>query len=59
VGYLAGFYGVFIITNLVLIGLFATLRKTGEKVRKVLLLVSAFALAGFAVYQFLQGVNLI
>ena len=59
VGYLAGFYGIFIITNLVLIGLFATLRKTGEKVRKLLLLVSAFALAGFAVYQFLQGVNLI
>ena len=59
VGYLAGFYGVFILTNLVLIGLFATLRKTGEKVRKALLLVSAIALAGFAIYQFLQGINLI
>ena len=59
VGYLAGFYGVFILTNLVLIGLFATLRKTGEKVRKALLLISAIALAGFAVYQFLQGINLI
>ena len=58
VGYLGGFYGVFILTNLVLIGLFATLRKTGEKVRKTLLLVSAIALAGFAVYQFLQGVNI-
>lgn len=59
VGYLASFYGVFILTHLVLIGLFATLRKTGEKVRKALLLVSAIALAGFAVHQFLQGVNLI
>ncbi len=59
VGYLAGFYGVFILTNLVLIGLFATLRKTGENVRKALLLVSAIALAGFAVYQFLKFVNLI
>ena len=59
VGYLVGFYGVFILTNLVLIALFATLRKTGEKVRKALLLVSAIALAGFAIYQFLQGINLI
>ena len=59
VGYLAGFYGVFVLTNLVLIALFATLRKTGEEVRKALLLVSAIALAGFAVYQFLQGINLI
>ena len=59
VGYLAGFYGVFVLTNLVLIGLFATLRKAGEKVRKALLLVSAIALAGFAVYQFLQGINII
>lgn len=57
--YLAGFYGVFILTNLVLIGLFATLRKTGEKVRKALLLVSAIALAGFAMYQFLQGLSVI
>ena len=59
VGYLASFYGVFILTNLVLIGLFATLRKTGEKVRKTLLLVSAIALAGFAIYQFLQGINIL
>jgi threonine/homoserine/homoserine lactone efflux protein len=59
VGYLVSFYGVFTLTNLVLIGLFATLRRTGEKVRKALLLVSAIALAGFAIYQLLQGINLI
>lgn len=58
-GYLVSFYGVFIATNMVLIGLFSTLRKTGEKVRKALLLVSVLAMAGFAVYQFLQGINII
>jgi threonine/homoserine/homoserine lactone efflux protein len=59
IAYLVSFYGVFILTNIVLILLFATMRRMGEQVRKALLLVSAIALAGFAVYQFLQGVNVI
>ena len=57
-GYLVAFYGVFILTNIVLIALFSAARQMGEKVQRVLLLVSAVVLAGFAVYQFLQGINL-
>ena len=55
VGYLASFYGVFILTNIALILLFAITRRMGEQVRKSLLLVSAIVLAAFAVYQALQG----
>jgi len=51
VGYLEVFYGVFILTNVVLIVLFSSMRQMGEKVRRALLLAAAIALAGFAVYQ--------
>jgi len=54
-GYLASFYGVFILTNIALILLFATTRRMGEQVRRSLLLVSAIVLTAFAVYQALQG----
>jgi hypothetical protein len=58
-GYLASFYGVFILSNIALIFLFSGVRHLGEQVRRVLLLVSALVLAGFAVYQGLQGLGLI
>jgi threonine/homoserine/homoserine lactone efflux protein len=58
-GYVGTFYGVFILTNAVLILLFSSVRRMGEKVRRTMLLVAALALAGFAVYQFLQGLGLI
>jgi hypothetical protein len=35
------------------------MRKMGEKVRQVLLLLSAILLVGFAIYSFLQGIQLI
>jgi len=57
--YLASFYGIFIISNIILILLFSTMRTMGEKVRRGLLLVSAVILAGFAVYQALQGLLII
>ncbi|MCB2214020.1 LysE family transporter [bacterium] len=57
--YVGAFYGVFILTNMVLILLFSSVRRMGEKVRRAMLLVAALALAGFAVYQFLQGVGVI
>ena len=57
--YLVTFYGVFIVTNIILIVLFATMQRMGEQVRKLLLLVSAIVLAGFAVYQGLQGFGVI
>lgn len=53
--YLVSFYGAFILTNIGLILLFATMGRMGERVRRGLLLTSAVALAGFAVYQGLQG----
>lgn len=58
-GYLVAFYGTFILTNIVLIILFSATRHLGEKVQRALLLVSAVALAGFAIYQLLQGIGMI
>jgi threonine/homoserine/homoserine lactone efflux protein len=57
--YLAAFYGVFIMSNIGLILLFATMRRMGERVRKNLLLASALVLVGFAVYQGLQGFGIL
>jgi threonine/homoserine/homoserine lactone efflux protein len=57
--YISSFYGVFILTNIALIVLFSSMRKMGEKVRRALLLLSAILLVGFAVYSFLQGIQLI
>jgi threonine/homoserine/homoserine lactone efflux protein len=59
IAYLISFYSTFILTNIVLIGLFSTVRRMGEKVRRSMLLASAVVLAGFAVYQFLAGFQLI
>jgi len=59
VAYLASFYGVFILSNVALILLFSTMRGMGERVRRALLLVSALVLAGFGVYQLLQGLQVI
>lgn len=57
--YLGAFYGVFILSNIALILLFATMRRMGEQVRRGLLLASAILLAGFAVYQVLQGFGIL
>jgi len=57
--YLISFYGTFILTNIALIGLFSGVRRLGEKVRKGMLLASALALAGFAVYQLLGGLGVL
>jgi threonine/homoserine/homoserine lactone efflux protein len=57
--YLFSFYGLFIITNIALILLFSSMRKMGEQVRKILLLVAAVILAGFAIYQILQGFRIL
>jgi threonine/homoserine/homoserine lactone efflux protein len=59
VAYLVSFYGVFILSNIALILVFSSMRKMGEQVRRTLLLVSALILAGFAVYQLLQGLRLV
>jgi len=55
--YLFTFYGAFILTNIALIGLFSSVRRMGEKVRRGMLLASSALLAGFAVYQLLEGIG--
>jgi hypothetical protein len=57
--YIGSFYSVFILSNIALILLFSSMRQLGEQVRKALLLVSALVLAGFAIYQGLQGLAII
>jgi len=57
ISYISSFYGVFILTNIALIALFSSMRRMGEKVRRVLLLLSAILLVGFAVYSFFQGIQ--
>ncbi len=57
--YLAAFYGTFILVNILLILLFSTVRRMGEKVRRGMLLASALVLTGFAAYQLLAGIHLI
>ncbi len=59
VSYLVSFYGVFILSNIALILLFSSMRQMGEQVRRTLLLVSAVILAGFALYQLLQGLMIL
>ena len=59
IAYLASFYGVFILTNTALILVFSSMRQMGEKVRRTLLLVAAVILAGFAIFQLLQGFQII
>ena len=59
IAYLGCFYGVFILINIVLILLFSSMRKMGEKVRKSLMLVSAVIFLGFAIYQILQGLEIL
>jgi threonine/homoserine/homoserine lactone efflux protein len=59
IAYIATFYGVFILSNIALILMFSSMRQLGEHVRRGLLLVSALVLAGFAIYQGLQGLGII
>ena len=59
IAYLFCFYGVFILSNIGLILLFSSMRQLGERVRRGLLLVSAIVLAGFGIYQGLQGFGVI
>jgi threonine/homoserine/homoserine lactone efflux protein len=59
IAYVATFYGVFILFNIVLIGLFSTVRRMGEQVRRWTLLASAALLVGFAIYQLLEGLGIL
>lgn len=57
--YVACFYIIFILSNVALILLFSGMRQLGDQVRRGLLLASSLVLAGFAIYQGLQGLAII
>ncbi len=57
--YIGAFYGTFILSNIGLILLLGSMRKIGERVRRGLLLASAIVLAGFGIYQGLQGFGIL
>jgi threonine/homoserine/homoserine lactone efflux protein len=55
IGLIAGFYGAIIATTAGIILLFGTVRRFGPKVSRILLGISAVALAGFGFYQLYLG----
>ncbi len=54
---LAGFYGVMVLSLMGIIILFATARRLGPRVARVLVGLSALALAGFGCYQLWAGLQ--
>ena len=54
---LAGFYAMLILGTIAILGLFATARELGPRVTRALVGISAFALAGFGIYELWLGVN--
>lgn len=56
IGFIVGFYGALVCGLLGIIILFSTARRLGPKVTKVMVGISAIALAAFGVYQIWQGV---
>jgi threonine/homoserine/homoserine lactone efflux protein len=57
IAFLAGFYGAMIACLALIIILFDAARQLGPHVSRVMLGVSALALAGFGIYQLMQGLN--
>ena len=55
VAFLAGFYGVMIASLVVIILVFGSVRRLGPQVNRAMTGLSALALAGFGVYQLIQG----
>ena len=55
IGMVAGFYVSMILTTAGIILLFGAIRKSGPKVSRILLGISAVALAGFGIYQLWLG----
>ncbi len=55
--FLSGFYGVMVLTLMGIIVLFATARRLGPRVNRVLVGLSAIALAGFGCYQLWAGLQ--
>ena len=56
IGFLAGFYAAMIASLAVLILLFGLAKHLGPKVNRIMLGISAIALAGFGLYQLYRGI---
>lgn len=56
VAFVAGFYGIFVLSSALLVVLFSTARALGPRVVRLLLGVSVLALLAFGLYQIAQGV---
>ena len=52
-----GFYGTLVLTTVAIIIIFGIIRRLGPVVIRILVGVSAIALAGFGIYQIVQGVQ--
>jgi threonine/homoserine/homoserine lactone efflux protein len=57
VGFLVSFYATIVLTLIAIIAVFGTARRLGPKVNRVLVGVSAIALAGFGMYQLWLGLT--
>jgi threonine/homoserine/homoserine lactone efflux protein len=57
IAFLAGFYGAMIACLALIIILFGTARQFGPRVSRAAIGISAFALAGFGVYQLIKGIS--
>ncbi len=57
IGFLASFYATIVLTLIVIIVVFGTAQRFGPKVNRVLVGVSAIALAGFGMYQLWLGLG--
>ncbi len=56
-GFVAGFYGIFILSSMLLVVLFSTARALGPRAVRGLLGISAVALLAFGLYQIIQGLG--
>ena len=57
VGFLVSFYGAIVLSLIAIVVVFGTARRFGPKVNRVLVGVSAIALAGFGMYQLWLGLG--
>ena len=56
---LAGFYGSIVLVSAAYIVLFGVIRNTGSRISRILVGVSAVALAGFGIYQIILGISVV
>ena len=58
-GFVVGFYGIFVISSMLLVVLFSAARSLGSTAVRVLLAISVVALLAFGLYQIFQGLAVI